>query len=67
MGSREQGIILVITTAGFNTGGPCYMLRNDVLQVLSGNIKDTQRFGIIYTLDEGDDWPSPVRAAQGQP
>jgi phage terminase large subunit-like protein len=58
MGAREQALLFVITTAGFNIGGPCYMLRSDAVKVLSGVVQDDQFFAIIYTLDEGDDWKS---------
>ncbi len=56
MGSRKQPLLFVITTAGFNTAGPCYELRKNVIDVLEGTKEDDQLFGIIYTLDEGDDW-----------
>jgi phage terminase large subunit-like protein len=58
MGSRQQPLLFVITTAGFNVGGPCYLLRADAVKVLSGAVQDDQFFAIIYTLDEGDDWKS---------
>lgn len=58
MGAREQPLLFVITTAGFNVGGPCYLLRSDAIKVLSGIVQDEQLFSIIYTLDEGDDWKS---------
>lgn len=58
MGAREQPLLFVITTAGFNIGGPCYLLRSDAVKVLSGIVQDDQFFAIIYTLDEGDDWKS---------
>lgn len=67
MGSREQGLIVVITTAGSNTGGPCYMLRDDVIKVLSGSVADDERFGIIYTLDEGDDWRTEIALRKCNP
>jgi phage terminase large subunit-like protein len=56
MGSREQPLMFVITTAGFNIGGPCYLLRSDVIKVLDGTVQNDEQFAIIYTLDEGDDW-----------
>ena len=58
MGAREQPLLFVITTAGFNVGGPCYLLREDAVKVLAGIVQDDQFFAIIYTLDEGDDWKS---------
>src|SRR3990167_245596 len=34
MGKREQALMLVITTAGVDMGGPCYSLRDDMLKIL---------------------------------
>ncbi len=59
MGARKQPLLYVITTAGFNVGGPCYMLRGDAIKVLSGAVEDDRLFAIIYTLDEDDDFRDP--------
>jgi phage terminase large subunit-like protein len=67
MGARLQPLMLVITTAGFNVGGPCYLLRADVIKVLAGDIPNDQQFGIIYTLDEGDDWKSEEALRKANP
>jgi len=60
MGARRQPLFLLITTAGHNIDGVCYRLRDHVISVLDGfadgNYIDDHFFGIIYTLDEGDDW-----------
>lgn len=56
MGAREQPLLIQITTAGADIGGPCYAKRDDVIKILTGSVKDDSIFGIIYTLDEGDDW-----------
>lgn len=55
-GSRQQPLIWIITTAGFDQSGVCFQQRNYLIQILSGAIKDETYFGIIYTLDEGDAW-----------
>lgn len=56
MGSREQPILAVITTAGTNTASPCYHRRKQAIKVLSGEIVDDQLFALIYTVDTEDDW-----------
>lgn len=56
MGARPQPVLLVITTGGSNPAGPCYALRQELCRVLEGTIEDEQFFGIIYTIDEDDDW-----------
>jgi len=60
-GSRIQPLIWMITTAGVNRTGICYEQRNYLQQVLEGRHKDERYFGLIYTLDENDDW-TQVRA-----
>lgn len=56
MGAREQPLLFVITTAGFNKQGPCFQLRKVITEILEGKKTDDSTFGIIYTLDEEDDW-----------
>lgn len=56
MGSREQPLLAVITTAGANTASPCFHRRKQAIKVLSGEIVDDQFFPLIYTLDADDDW-----------
>lgn len=54
--NRTQPLIAIITTAGTNPNGPCYNYRKTVVNVLRGSLEDDTLFGIIYTLDEGDDF-----------
>lgn len=56
MGARDQPLTFIITTAGDNIAGPCYDKRGDVDKVLHGIFKDDQLFGIIYGIDDDDDW-----------
>jgi len=55
-GARSQSLMCAITTAGFNKNGICYDLRSYVTKLLDGVFDDDTFFGIIYTIDEGDDW-----------
>ena len=55
-GSRLQPLLWVITTAGSNRAGVCYEQRGYLTKILTGVLEDDSYFGIIYTLDEGDDW-----------
>ena len=57
-GSRTSPLIFAITTAGFNKAGICYEQRADAIRVLDphNEIKDEELFGIIYTIDDEDDW-----------
>lgn len=62
-GSRKNPLMWVITTAGYNVDGVCYEQRKLVAKVLEGLVEADHYFGIIFTLDEGDDpldekvWP----------
>lgn len=67
MGARSQPLLLVITTAGSNVGGPCYTHQVELQKILEGLITDDRRFGIIYGLDVGDDWTDPDALLKANP
>lgn len=67
MGAREQGLMWVITTAGDNIAGPCYALRQEVVRMLEGTVPADHLFGVIYTIDEGDDWKSEEALKKANP
>lgn len=56
MGSREQPLMLVITTAGIDTSSPCYAMHLRAANVLNGTIEDEAFFAIIFTIDPEADW-----------
>jgi phage terminase large subunit-like protein len=68
MGSakRTQSLIWAITTAGVDMAGICYEVRDGVVKVLDG-APNEQLFGIIYTIDEGDDWRSETAWVKANP
>lgn len=55
-GSRRQPLVFAITTAGFDRQSLCWQLHEYTEKVLSGVVEDDSFFGIVFTLDEGDDW-----------
>lgn len=67
MGAREQPLIVIITTAGYNLAGPCYDKHFEVTKVLEGLQERDDLFGIIYTIDEGDDWANPIVLRKANP
>lgn len=67
MGAREQPLLCIITTAGSNLGGPCYAKRQEVVKILEGSVKDESVFGIIYSVDEDDDWADPASLIKANP
>lgn len=54
MGAREQPLVLIITTAGSNLAGPCYMKHLEVQKILDGSDTDETIFAIIFTIDSDD-------------
>lgn len=56
MGSREQPLMLITTTAGSNLSGPCKEFDDECLDILAGKVEDDTLFTLIYALDDGDQW-----------
>lgn len=52
----EEPLLMIITTAGFNINGPCFQHRQKLCEILEGKISNDNMFGIVFTLDEDDDW-----------
>ena len=53
-GARDQPLILMITTAGFDPSSICYERQVYTQQVLRGDSWDPSWFGLIYTVDKQD-------------
>ena len=67
MGKRLNSLLWVITTAGFDTSGICYEVRTMVREVLAGTVSDETQFGIIFTIDEDDDWTTEEALIKANP
>lgn len=67
MGSREQPLLAIITTAGSNLSGPCYQKRADIIRILEGTVEDDRIFGIIFGVDEGDKWDDESSLRKANP
>lgn len=69
MGAREQPMTLIITTAGYDITSPCYEKRTQVVEILrrtrNGEENETI-FGLIYGLDDDDDWTIVIHDTQKQ-
>lgn len=59
-GARDQSLLFSITTAGSDRAGICYEQRTYVTKLLDGLFDDDAYFGLIYTIDDGDDWTDPT-------
>ena len=66
-GAREQSLLWTITTAGTDRSGICYERRTHVTKILQGVVQDDRIFGIIYTIDDGDDPFDPAVWAKANP
>ncbi len=53
-GAREQPLLWNITTSGTDLSGICYERRTYTTKILERVIDDHSTFGIIYTIDDGD-------------
>lgn len=56
MGARRQPLIFIITTAGLNLSLPCFGVRRVNVEILKGTKEQIDRFVMIFSMDEGDDW-----------
>ena len=66
-GARQQPLMFIITTAGFDKSGVCYAYRENVIKVLRGVNEDDSLFGIIYTLDDKSEWDDPKMWIKANP
>lgn len=56
MGARDQPMISIITTAGYNKFGPCFRFRDIAKKVLHGILTQDDLFVMIFAMDNDDDW-----------
>jgi len=66
-GARTQPLLWLITTAGSDRSGICYEQRTYLTKILDGVIQDETYFGVIYTIDNDDDWSNPEIWAKANP
>ncbi|EMM2636005.1 terminase large subunit [Enterobacter hormaechei] len=67
MGARSQPLTLIITKAGTSLESPCYDKDKQVKEMLNGHVPNDRLFGLIYELDEGDDWTDPTNFIKANP
>lgn len=82
MGAREQPLLWAITTAGVDRSGICYEQRAYVCNLLNSTLRrhdglgypikgayadDDTYFGIIYTIDDTDEWSDERCWAKANP
>ncbi len=67
MGARDEPLLLMISTAGDNIGGPCYQAMLDARHILEGNERDDGLFAALYGLDDDDDWTAEPALKKANP
>lgn len=55
-GAREQPLLVMITTAGYDRESICWEQHEYARKILTGTIKDPSFYACIYAADEEDDW-----------
>ncbi len=55
-GARRQPLILIITTAGHENGGPCKAESNRMKKLLRGELENDEIFAFIATVDDESKW-----------
>jgi phage terminase large subunit-like protein len=66
-GAREQSLLWTITTAGTDRSGICYERRTHLTKVLGGVVRDDRLWGVIYSIDDGDDPFAPSSWKKANP
>lgn len=81
-GARRQPLVAAITTAGTNRAGICYEQRSYVCDLLNSTLRqhgglgyrvdgsaitDDSYFGVIYTIDDEDDWTTETAWRKANP
>lgn len=67
MGARDNPMLIMITTAGSDIGGPCFEKRHDVINIIERSVEDDSVFGLIYGLDEDDKWDTVASQKKANP
>lgn len=55
MSKRQDSLLLVITTAGFDNTNIGFSQSAYAKKVAAGKVEDETFFGLVYTIDDGDD------------
>ncbi len=66
-GARDNPLLMCPTTAGYDQLSVGYALRTALTKTLDQVFDSEHLFGVVYTLDEGDDWRDPLVWAKANP
>jgi len=56
MVAREQPLLAIVTTRGFNSNGVLRQLEDTYINILEGKLENDAVFPLVFSLDDGDDW-----------
>jgi phage terminase large subunit-like protein len=65
--ARDNGLVLIITTAGTDISVPAYAEMEKIKKILNNLLTDDTYFGIIYSIDDKDDWKKPESYIKANP
>jgi phage terminase large subunit-like protein len=65
--ARDNGLVLIITTAGTDISLPAYNEAEKIKKILNGLLTDDTYFGIIYSINDKDDWKKPESYIKANP
>ena len=66
-GKRDNSMLWMITTSGSNRAGICYDRRDYVTKILTRVMQAETWFGIIYSIDDDDDWATEEAVRKANP
>jgi phage terminase large subunit-like protein len=67
MGARDNPLVYIITTAGFNIKSACKLAEDSYKDILKGLNKDDHTLIMIHQLDEDDDWENEANWEKANP
>jgi len=65
--AREQPLLFMITTAGYDKNSICYEQHTKAKDILRGKIYDPTFYPVIYGADEDEDWQDPETWRRANP
>lgn len=67
MGARDNALVYIITTAGFNLKSACKLAEDSYKDTLSGLNRDDHTLIMIHQMDEDDDWENEENWKKANP
>lgn len=66
-GSRRQPLMVGITTAGYDRQSLCWGLHDYAIKTANGVVEDDTFLGMVYGLDDGDEWQDEANWYKANP